>query len=192
MSDGLNIIKLPKATDRKIFFSKQVDQASIVEVTKKIIEINELDELMEKHLAIHDIVYNAKPIEIYIDSYGGMVYQIFGLVSIMEKSVTPIHTIVTGAAMSCGFIMLIAGHKRFAYEHATPLYHQVSGGVLGKVEDMEQKVEESKRLQSKMEEYIMRRTKITKSKLDQIRKEKIDWYMTAEEAKKLNVIDEIL
>lgn len=192
MSETLNTLKIPKPFDRKIFFGKQVDQSSIQEVTKKIIEINESDILTKKQFGVHDIDYTPKPIEIYIDSYGGLVYQVFGLVSIMEKSNTPIHTIVTGAAMSCGFIMLISGHKRFAYEHATPLYHQVSSGVIGKIEDMEQSVEETKRLQNKLEEFTLRKTKISKDKLDQIRKEKRDWYMTSQEAKELSVVDEIL
>lgn len=185
-------LELPKQFDRKIFFGKQVDQSTIEEVIKKIIEVNEIDELKKKEFAVHEIVYKPKPIEIYIDSFGGMVYQVLGLISIMEKSKTPIHTIVTGAAMSCGFIILIFGHKRFAYEHATPLYHQVGTGVFGKVQDLEQKLEETKRLQNKLEEFTLRKTKITKDKLDMIRREKIDWYMTAEEALKLGVVDELI
>ena len=185
-------ISLPNPKSRKLFFGKQVDQSSIEELTKEIILINESDGELKKIYAIHDIEYKPKPIDIYIDSYGGMVYQVFGLLSIMEKSKTPIHTFVTGAAMSCGFMMLIYGHKRFAYELSTPLYHQVSGGSIGKVEDMEQKFIETKRLQNKLEELTLRKTKISKEKLESIRKEKVDWYMDAEEALKLGVVDEII
>lgn len=189
---GEQIMTLPNPKKRKLFFGKQVDQETIEELSKEIILINENDEQLKKIYSIYDLEYKPKPIEIYIDSYGGLVYQVFGLLSIMEKSKTEIHTIVTGAAMSCGFMMLIYGHKRFGYELSTPLYHQVSGGIIGKVEDIEQKAIESKRLQNKFEELTMRKTKISKEKLDQIRKEKIDWYMTAEEAKKLGVIDKII
>jgi len=187
-----NTLRVPKPMDRKIFFSKQVDQSSIEEIVKKIITINEDDEHLEKLYHLYELDYHPKPIEIYIDSYGGFVYQILGLVSIMEKSKTEIHTIATGAAMSCGFIMLIFGHKRFCYEHATPMYHQVSSGAWGKIEDMEQSVEQTKRLQDKLEEFTLRKTKISKEKLDQIRKEKFDWYMDSHEAKRLNVVDEVL
>jgi ATP-dependent Clp protease protease subunit len=128
----------------------------------------------------------------YIDSYGGAVYQCFGLLGVMEKSKTPIHTIVTGAAMSCGFMILISGHKRFGYKHSTPLYHQVSTGFYGKVQDMEEKLEESKRLQKKIEDITFERTSISKKKLTEILKNKKDWYMTAEEALTLGVIDGIL
>ena len=94
--------------------------------------------------------------------------------------------------MSAGFILLISGHKRFCYEHGTPLYHQVSSGIFGKIQDMEEYVEETKRLQTKLEEITIRKTKISKSKLEKYKKRKIDWYMSAEKAKELGVVDEII
>lgn len=192
MADNSTTLKVPKPMDRKIFFGKQVDQSSIESVSKKIIEINEDDEHLKKLYALYELEYTPKPIEIYIDSYGGLVYQVMGLLNIMDKSKVPIHTIATGAAMSCGFMMLIYGHKRFAYENATPMYHQISSGAYGKVEDIEQKYQESKRLQNKFEEMVIRKTKITKDRLEEVRKTKYDWFMSAKEAKDLNVIDEII
>ena len=183
---------LPAPKLRKIFFSKAVDQSSIEIVSKEIILINEDDRYLEKLYKLDDLNYKAKPITIYIDTYGGTVYQIFGLMSIMEKSVTPIHTICTGVAMSCGFMMLIYGHKRFCYELGTPLYHQISNLIGGKIEDLKQEMDELNRVQNKWEELTIRKTKISKEVLDKNRKEKIDWFMTAEEALKLGVIDEII
>ena len=136
--------------------------------------------------------YTPQPIKIYIDSYGGAVYQCFGLLGVMEKSETPIHTIVTGAAMSCGFMILISGHKRFGYKLSTPLYHQVSTGFYGKVQDMEERLQETKRLQKVIEDITLERTNISKKKLTDVLKNKVDWYMSAEEAVKLGVIDEII
>lgn len=185
-------ISLPKPKERKLFFSKQVNQESIEKLSKDIILINESDRLLEKIYKVYDLVYIPKPIEIYIDSYGGNVYQAMGLVGIIDKSITPVHTICTGVAMSCGFIILIHGHKRFCYEHGTPLYHQVSGSSDGKVEDIEQYLIEAKRLQNKIEEMTIRKTKITKQQLDENRAKKIDWYVTAKEAKDLKVVDEII
>ena len=89
-------------------------------------------------------------------------------------------------------LILINGHKRFAYQHATPLYHQVSSGFYGKVKDMEEKLIEAKRLQGKIEEMTLRLTSISKRKLNDVLKNKVDWYMTAEEALSLGVVDSIL
>lgn len=178
--------------ERKLFFSDQVDQKTIRVLSQKIIEINENDEYLKKYSKLHDFEYIPKPIEIFIDSYGGNVYQIMGLIGIIENSKTPVHTLCTGVAMSCGFILLIHGHKRFCYKHGTPLYHQVSSGAFGTITDMEEHIEEAKRLQNIFEEMTIRKTKITKAKLDKIRKRKKDWYMDANEALELGVVDDII
>ncbi|MHA1290361.1 MAG: ClpP family protease, partial [Candidatus Thorarchaeota archaeon] len=129
---------------------------------------------------------------IFIDSYGGQVYQCFGLLSVMKASKTEIHTIVTGAAMSCGFMMLISGHKRYAYSLSTPLYHQVSSVAWGKLKDMEEDVQETKRLQKIIEDITYERTNITRKRLKEVFKGKKDWFMSADEALRLGVVDEIL
>jgi ATP-dependent Clp protease protease subunit len=177
---------------RNLYFSTQVDQDTIGALTESVIEINDHDRKLEKMYPIYGIKYKPEPIKIYIDSYGGYVYQCFGLLSVMETSRTPIHTIVTGAAMSCGFMMLICGHKRFAYELSTPLYHQVGTGFSGKVKDMEEELKETKRVQAKIEEIVLRKTKITKEKLKEIYDSKRDWAMDASKALKLGVVDEII
>ena len=183
---------LPKPKPRTLYLPEQVNQESMNKLTKSIIEINKSDDYLKKLYAISDIDYNPKPIEIYIDSYGGAVYQCMGLLGVMEKSVTPIHTIVTGCAMSCGFMILISGHKRFGYKLSTPLYHQVSTGFRGKVQDMEESLEETKRLQKMIEKITLAQTEIPKKRLKEVLKNKVDWYMTAKEALELGVIDEII
>jgi ATP-dependent Clp protease protease subunit len=188
----MNKQSLEAPKKRNLFFTEQVDQASISKLTQAIIEIQEHDEALQKEYALHDITYEPKPIKIYIDSYGGYVYQCFGLLSVMERCTTPIHTIVTGAAMSCGFMMLISGHKRFAHKLSTPLYHQVSSGAWGKLKDMEEDIDETKRLQALLEKITLEKTSISAKKLKDIYEKKIDWYMSADEALKLGVVDEIL
>ena len=111
---------LPKPKARNLYLPEQVNQESMNKLTKAIIEINENDIYLTSLYALHNIDLNPAPIKMYIDSYGGAVYQCFGLLGVMDKSKTPIHTIVTGAAMSCGFMILISGHKRFGYELSTP------------------------------------------------------------------------
>ena len=185
-------IALPRPKPRNLYLPEQVNQESMNKLTKAVIEINEDDGYLTKLYGIHDLEYKRPPIQMYIDSYGGAVYQCFGLLGVMEKSETPIHTIVTGAAMSCGFMILITGHKRFGYKHSTPLYHQVSTGFHGKVQDMEDSLVETKRLQKKIEDITLERTSISKKKLNEILKNKKDWFMTAEDALTLGVIDGIL
>ena len=187
-----NMPDIPPPHKRVLYLAAQVNQKSMNDLTKAIIQINDHDRYSEKLYPIYDLEYKPKPIKIYIDSYGGAVYQCLGLLGVMKKSTTPIHTFAAGAAMSCGFMILISGHKRFGYEYSTPLYHQVSTGFLGKVKDMEESLEETKRLQKKIEEITLERTQISQKKLREVLKNKVDWYMTAQEALQLGVIDEIV
>lgn len=184
--------KLPVQKERNLYLAKQVDQSSINEVTKQIVDINENDEYLKKLYDVHSLEYKPNPIKLYIDSYGGKVYQCMGLVGVMQKSETPVHTIVTGAAMSAGFVISIAGQTRFAYDHATLLYHQASSVKSGTVKDIDEQLIQTKKLQKWMEDFTWKNTDITRARLKEVYDKKIDWYMTAEEAKDLGAVDEIL
>jgi ATP-dependent protease ClpP protease subunit len=94
--------------------------------------------------------------------------------------------------MSCGFMMLISGHKRFAHSLSTPLYHQVSSYGWGKLKDIEENIEETKRLQKMIEKITLEKTKISKERLKEVFDCKIDWFMCAEEALNLGVVDKII
>lgn len=182
--------KPPMARD--LFLNDVVDQKMIGALTKSIIEINNSDLELSKLYSVWNLQYKPEPILIYIDTYGGYVYQMLGLLGIMEKSKTPIHTVVTGAAMSCGFMILICGHKRFAYKYATPMYHQIGSWHQGKIQDLKEDLVQSEKLQSLIEKIVIQKTKIKKAKLKELLVKKIDWYFTAKKALEYSVIDEIL
>jgi ATP-dependent Clp protease protease subunit len=192
MENITSTIQLPTPTQRNLFLSKEVSADSMLELTKRILEINSEDLYFENLYKIHGQDYKRNPINIYIDSPGGCVYSCFGLLSIMDSSKTPIHTYVTGSAMSAGFMILIHGSKRFGYKNSTLMYHQASTGFWGKVKDMEADYEETKRLQNKIESMVLDKTKITKKKLKEIYNSKHDWYIGSLEAIKWGIIDEIV
>lgn len=110
----------------------------------------------------------------------------------MDDSKTPIHTVVIGVAMSAGFMMAIHGHKRLAYKHATFMYHQLSSMVWGKMKDMEEHGEENKRLHQKLQELVLKKTKISLQTLEENDRCKRDWYMNVDEAKRLGCIEEVI
>jgi ATP-dependent Clp protease protease subunit len=188
----MSLPQLPILKDRNLYLAAQVDQDSINAVTKSIIDINDDDAHFAKLAEIYGLAYKPKPINLYIDSYGGLVYQCFGLLGVISKSKIPVHTIVTGTAMSAGFIIAITGHKRFAYDKATFMYHQVSTGFVGTVKEMEEGLEETKRLQLMIEEHTLSHTKITREMLNDNYKVKKDWFMNTKDALKFGVIDEII
>ena len=184
--------ELERPAPRNLFLAQQVDQDSMNHLSRAIVVIREHDEYLKKLYALYHLKYDPQPIVIYIDSYGGAVYQCFGLLSIMKDKGTPVNTIVTGCAMSCGFMIAIHGNHRTAHKHATLMYHQVSTGARGKVADVEEDILEAKRLQKVIEEMTLETTKITKDKLDKVYKKKQDWYMDAKDALKWGCVDVIV
>lgn len=136
--------------------------------------------------------FTRKPIKIYINSYGGCVYDMWALIDIIINAKTPIYTYCTGYAMSAAFQIFLAGHKRFATKHATFMYHQMSCIMRGKYQDLVENRQEMDYLQESIEEYVMERTKITQRNIDSIREKKEDFYIHADKALTLGIIDEII
>lgn len=188
----LETLTLPSPKVRDLYFNKQVDQNTIGDLTQKLLEINGSDEYLKSVYFLHGLTYHPPPIKIYIDSYGGSVYQCLGLIGLMEKSVTPIHTYVTGVAMSAGFMIAIHGHKRYCYEHSTYMYHQLSSVAWGTMKDMEDNVQEYKRLNQKLQELTVKKTRISLKALEDNYERKQDWYMTADQAKTNGCVDGII
>lgn len=189
MSDILN---LPIPKPRNLYFYEDVNCYSIQKLSESIIEINEHDQQLLGIFKLHNLNYEPSPIKIYIDSFGGSVYQILGLISIIENSKVPVHTISTGVCMSAGFMLLISGHKRFAYKYSTQLYHQISSLTYGNLEAIKEDVKELKRLQKLLEEIIISKTKLTKKKLKEINNLKQDWFITPQQSLEFGIVDEII
>lgn len=183
----MNEVKLIDDVDRVITLN-DIDQSSVNDIIQDILKINKSDAQFER---FYDIKIDRKPIEIYIDSDGGEIYSSNGLISIIQESLTPIHTICTGRAMSAALNILINGHVRFGYKNSSYMYHQLSTGGYGNITEMDEHINNNLCLQSNMEDMYMNKTNIHNSLLMKIRKEKLDYYFSSDEAIKLGVIDYI-
>ena len=166
----------------KLLYLTEQEDDNVDYVIKSILSFNEEDK--DK--------LDPTPIKLYINCYGGDVYQFLGLIDVIESSITPIHTITLGAAMSCAFLVALSGHKRFAYKNSTFMYHQISTGEWGTAKNLEEDLIETKRLQKIIENRVLSKTKITKKQLSDNYNSKNDWYLGAEEALKYHIIDQIL
>jgi ATP-dependent Clp protease protease subunit len=89
-----------------------------------------------------------QPVLVLIDSYGGYVHDLLVMVAAMKTSKLEIRTCAVGVAMSCGAILLSCGTKgkRYAMPYSTVMIHEVSSIAFGSMADLENEVEETKRL----------------------------------------------
>lgn len=178
--------------ERDIFFYGDVDQLSIGELTKAIIDIESHDSRLAYTSKMYGFIYEPQPMRIFINSFGGDAYACLGLISIMKNCTTPIHTYVTGCAMSAGFIIAVNGHERYCYENSTYMFHQMSYGSGGTLESHEDDIRESRRLQQVLDENVSTVTGLSNKKLQKLYKRKKDQYLPAAKVLKYGCVDAIL
>lgn len=178
----------PKPRERTLIISDRIGRESVSEAIKSIIAINADDD--EQDAEYKD--WQREPILLYLNTYGGSVYDGLGLINAIETSRTPVHTIAIGSAMSMGLFILVAGQKRLAGQYSTIMYHQLSDFAWDKLEGIKDQVKEAERIEKICEGILYRRSNVPEQTIEQYKKNKSEWYIPAEEALSLGIIDEIL
>ena len=139
-----------------------------------------------------DVPINKRePIKIYIDSWGGSVIDGFEIIDAIRASKTPVHTIVTGAAYSCGLLVALSGAKRYAYPHSSFLFHE--GSIGSDIQDAHKfkKYAEFYNVQlEQLKRFVIENTNITEEEYDKMSKDD-NWY-TTEQALEKGFIDEVI
>lgn len=133
-----------------------------------------------------------KDIYFYINSPGGSVYDALAIYDTMQYITNDVQTVGIGVQASAAAFLLGAGAKgkRFALPNATIMIHQPSSGTRGKVTDQEIDLQESLRIKRLLESIM---AKNTGQKLARIHEDmERDRWMTADEAKKYGLIDDII
>ncbi len=133
---------------------------------------------------------NQKPINMYFNSPGGSVIDGLAIFDVMKAVRSPIHTICMGIAASMAAILLCCGDHRAATPNAEIMIHQASGGMQGKVTDINIQVAHIIRIEETIYRIMSEHTGKTPEQLKQDCRD--DNYMTAQEALEYNLIDEIL
>jgi ATP-dependent Clp protease protease subunit len=132
-------------------------------------------------------------IKIYIDSGGGSVYSGLGLLDVMDFIKPDIVTVNTGLAASMAAVILCSGTngKRKALRRSRTMIHQPLGYTgYAQATDMEIEAKEINSLKKELYEIISERTGQV---YDRVYKDsERDYWMTAEDAKKYGMIDEIV
>lgn len=135
---------------------------------------------------------SAGDITMHIDSPGGSVKSGLSMVDVMDYIKCDIRTINTGMAASMGSVLLGAGTKgkRMSLKHSTTMLHQSSGGFSGNIQDAEidwkNWQEVNKELFVLLGEYCGKKPEVVMK--DATR----DFWLSATEAKKYGIIDEII
>ncbi len=133
-----------------------------------------------------------KEIYIYVNSPGGLITSGLAIYDTMQYVKPPVATICTGQAASMGAVLLTGGEKgkRYALPHARVLIHQPLGGAQGQATDIDIQAREILRMREEINSIIV---KHTGQEMEKIRQDtERDFFMTAEQALKYGIIDQIV
>ncbi len=133
-----------------------------------------------------------KDISMYINSPGGSVSAGLGIVDTMHHIKPDVNTVCVGLAASMGSVILSQGAKgkRGILQNAEVMIHQPWGGVQGQASDIEITARHILKTRERLNKML---AKASGKPLAQIEKDTDrDFFMSAEEAKKYGLVDEIL
>lgn len=133
-----------------------------------------------------------REIQFYINSPGGQITSGMAIYDTMQIISAPVSTIALGMAASMATILLTAGAKgrRSALSNATIHLHQPLGGVQGQATDIEIEAREILRMRDLVNGLLKKHTGLSDD--DIARYTDRNFYMSAEQAKELGIIDEVL
>ena len=133
-----------------------------------------------------------KDVYLYINSPGGSVTAGLAIIDTMNFIKSDVSTICVGIAASMGALIHSSGKKgkRFSLPNSEVLIHQVMGGTEGQASDIAINAKHILRTKDTLNKILANNTN---KKVDQVEKDSDrDYYMTADEAKKYGIIDDII
>lgn len=133
-----------------------------------------------------------KPIQMYINSPGGVVYAGMAIYDTMQAIHPPVSTTAVGWTASFGTVLLTAGTAgyRMALPNATIHMHQPLGGAQGQATDIVIQANEIVRLKTRLNQIFVHHTG---KSLEQIERDTDrDIYFSAEQAVEYGLIDSVL
>ena len=139
----------------------------------------------------------ARSISMMISTHGGAASDMFSILDVMsmvKERTCDIETFGIGKVMSAGVPILAAGTKgkRKVGQNCRIMLHNVMAGTGGTIFSMENELEEIRWVQERYIETLASYTKLTPSKIKKLLKTQKDVYISAEEAIKMGIADEII
>jgi ATP-dependent Clp protease protease subunit len=133
-----------------------------------------------------------KDIYLYINSPGGVLPAGLAIYDTIQYIKPDVATICMGQAASLAAVILAAGAKgkRSALPHARVMIHQPLGGSQGQASDIEIYTKEILTLRERLNEILVKHTGQTLETID--RDTDRNFFMSADEAKKYGLIDEVI
>tara|TARA_R110000824_G_scaffold92217_3_gene223860 strand:+ start:2247 stop:2885 length:639 start_codon:yes stop_codon:yes gene_type:complete len=169
-------------------FAEVVDE-KVAEIVHAMLYMNEMNKIQEDESKKRDI-------EFYLSTYGGSADDMFALYDMMKvvEQTTDISTIGMGKVMSAGVLILAGGTKgkRKIGRNCRVMLHSVIAGNQGSLHNLINEMEAIQDLQEMYIDRLVEETKMTKKQLKKMLEQKVNIYLSAEQAVEYGIADEII
>lgn len=136
------------------------------------------------------------PIKMLVSTSGGSASEMFSVYDTMRlvRESCDIETFGVGKVMSAGVLLLAAGTKgkRKIGQNCRVMIHGVMGGFGGSLTSMENEINEVRWVQESYIKCLAAESNLTASGIKKMLKKQVDVYLSAEEAVKFGIADEIV
>jgi len=154
--------------------------------------MDEVTNIVIAQLLFLEMDNSKKDITIYLNSPGGSVVAGLALINTMDYIEPDISVVAIGMAASMGAVILSCGTKgkRYALRDTRVMIHQPSTQMGGKSDDIEVGYRELGKTKKRLYEILADKSGQTYDWVND--NSKLDYWMTAQEAKEAGFIDEVL
>lgn len=177
-----DVVAIKDIEDRRLYITCDIDEFIASDIVNSIYQINREDKGIE--------VENRKPIIIYCTSRGGSVIDGFAIIDAILQSKTPVITVNNAYQYSMGFLIGLAGTKRYGSENSTYLLHDGQNMAWDSSAKVRDQIKFEEKRETRIKDYVISRTNINTKEYD--KNYRVEWYMFANEAKEKGVIDGII
>ena len=172
-----------KVIENNLYFYGDITEANILELNATLHEL-------DKKLSVTNVFLDIRPIiNLHINSYGGSLFASLATVDVLRNLNSEVHSYVEGAAASAATIISVACSKRYIGKFSKMLIHQLSSGIYGKYNELEDDMENNKHLMATIKSIYKEYTTIPMKKLDEILKH--DLWFDSETCLGDGLVDEI-
>lgn len=169
-SAGSSTTNSIRVSENRVFFYADITEQSALELNHVL---HELDQKIRSFSTTFD---DYKPhIKLHINSFGGSLFAGMAVVDTIRNLKSEVHTYIDGAAASAATIISVVGAKRYIGKNSMMLIHQLSTGSYGKFSELEDDMENNKRLMQSIKSIYKQYTKVPMKKIDEILKHDI-WF----------------
>tara|TARA_R110000851_G_scaffold234720_3_gene387197 strand:+ start:3228 stop:3836 length:609 start_codon:yes stop_codon:yes gene_type:complete len=132
-----------------------------------------------------------EPINMVINSEGGCVYEMLAIVDYIKSLPVPVNTICRGKAFSAAAVILANGTgSRYASKHSTIMFHQSSAWLQGKQADVRASIHHVSEIDIMSNALLSEKSTLSAEEWEQI--QRTDYWLTADKALEIKVIDQII